>query len=386
MPRARGARVLPRPLVRGPVPPRRRHRRRPAPSSTRFRAEIDGWVGVARRPPAAAPSRLPAAAGSDRRRGDRARPPVVRRLARSARLHLARACAGSPTTPAATTSASALADTSAWAGRVLLRVAAGPARRRAPAGGHLARRQRRARRPPRRQARRAPPPRAHRGRCPDRGQPGRGGRPGARRCGRAPRPPRHRRHPRLHRPPRGAPLRDGVRAVPAIDRGAWAVANLHLDSRLARPPRRRRAGVGQRPLRQPEPRLRRRHPPARPRPRPHRLDLVLPLHRRRRGGARPARRRHPRRVGRGRARRSRRAPTPICAAAVAASTSVTGATACCGRGSARCSIRRASPPAPPIGPIHFAHSDLSGIALFEEAFDHGVRAADEVQAALAEGT
>ena len=28
--------------------------------------------------------------------------------------------------------------------------------------------------------------------------------------------------------------------------------------------------------------------------------------------------------------------------------------------------------------IHFAHSDLSGLALFEEAFDHGVRAADEV--------
>ncbi len=37
----------------------------------------------------------------------------------------------------------------------------------------------------------------------------------------------------------------------------------------------------------------------------------------------------------------------------------------------------------PIGPIHFAHSDLSGLALFEEAFHHGVRAADEVLAALA---
>lgn len=32
--------------------------------------------------------------------------------------------------------------------------------------------------------------------------------------------------------------------------------------------------------------------------------------------------------------------------------------------------------------IHFASSDLSGIALFEEAFDHGVRAAEEVLAAL----
>lgn len=34
--------------------------------------------------------------------------------------------------------------------------------------------------------------------------------------------------------------------------------------------------------------------------------------------------------------------------------------------------------------IHFAHTDLSGLALFEEAFDHGVRAADEVAAALTE--
>lgn len=32
--------------------------------------------------------------------------------------------------------------------------------------------------------------------------------------------------------------------------------------------------------------------------------------------------------------------------------------------------------------VHFANSDLSGVALFEEAFDHGTRAADEVLAAL----
>lgn len=32
----------------------------------------------------------------------------------------------------------------------------------------------------------------------------------------------------------------------------------------------------------------------------------------------------------------------------------------------------------PDGRIHFAHTDLSGIALFEEAFDHGCRAADEI--------
>ncbi|MCA9534993.1 MAG: NAD(P)-binding protein [Myxococcales bacterium] len=43
--------------------------------------------------------------------------------------------------------------------------------------------------------------------------------------------------------------------------------------------------------------------------------------------------------------------------------------------------RRAA--AAPLGAVHFAHSDLSGIAIFEEAFYHGVRAADEALAALA---
>ena len=37
----------------------------------------------------------------------------------------------------------------------------------------------------------------------------------------------------------------------------------------------------------------------------------------------------------------------------------------------------------PAGVIHFAHTDLSGIALFEEAFDQGLRAAREVAEALA---
>ncbi|HET9623905.1 MAG TPA: FAD-dependent oxidoreductase [Kofleriaceae bacterium] len=37
----------------------------------------------------------------------------------------------------------------------------------------------------------------------------------------------------------------------------------------------------------------------------------------------------------------------------------------------------------PVGQIHFAHTDLSGFALFEEAFDHGLRAAREVAEALA---
>ncbi len=40
------------------------------------------------------------------------------------------------------------------------------------------------------------------------------------------------------------------------------------------------------------------------------------------------------------------------------------------------SARRAA--AQPYRGIHFAHSDLSGVSLFEEAFYHGVRAADEV--------
>jgi hypothetical protein len=35
----------------------------------------------------------------------------------------------------------------------------------------------------------------------------------------------------------------------------------------------------------------------------------------------------------------------------------------------------------PHGRVHFANTDLSGVALFEEAFDHGLRAAEEVLAA-----
>lgn len=36
----------------------------------------------------------------------------------------------------------------------------------------------------------------------------------------------------------------------------------------------------------------------------------------------------------------------------------------------------------PLGRVHFAHTELSGLALFEEAQDHGLRAAEEVLAAL----
>jgi hypothetical protein len=41
--------------------------------------------------------------------------------------------------------------------------------------------------------------------------------------------------------------------------------------------------------------------------------------------------------------------------------------------------RRAA--ARPYRAVHFANSDLSGVGLFEEAFYHGVRAAEEVLAA-----
>ena len=40
----------------------------------------------------------------------------------------------------------------------------------------------------------------------------------------------------------------------------------------------------------------------------------------------------------------------------------------------------------PRGPIHLAGTDLAGVALFEEALDHGVRAAGEVHAALEQGS
>jgi phenylalanyl-tRNA synthetase alpha chain len=45
---------------------------------------------------------------------------------------------------------------------------------------------------------------------------------------------------------------------------------------------------------------------------------------------------------------------------------------------AEAKIRKAQP----LGRIHVAHCDLSGLALFEEALDQGVRAGEEVLAAL----
>ncbi len=39
----------------------------------------------------------------------------------------------------------------------------------------------------------------------------------------------------------------------------------------------------------------------------------------------------------------------------------------------------------PYRNIHFAHTDLSGVALFEEAFYHGLRAATEIQIGIRTG-
>ena len=38
--------------------------------------------------------------------------------------------------------------------------------------------------------------------------------------------------------------------------------------------------------------------------------------------------------------------------------------------------------AEPLGPVHFANTDLSGMALMEEAWYHGISAAEQVLTAL----
>ena len=47
-----------------------------------------------------------------------------------------------------------------------------------------------------------------------------------------------------------------------------------------------------------------------------------------------------------------------------------------------CLERGPSRAAAPFGPIHFASTDLSGVALCEEAVYHGVRAAEEALCGL----
>jgi hypothetical protein len=182
-----------------------------------------------------------------------------------------------------------------------------------------------------------------------------------------------------------APLRDGVRAIPAIDRGAWAVANLHLDSRPGG--RRGDAPLAWDNVLYDSPSL----------------GYVVATHQRGRDHG----------------------PTvltwyyPFTGDAAVARAQLDGATRAEWAEVALADLSRAHPdlrarcrrldvcywghgmPRPrvgavfdpalvaaraPLGPIHMAGSELSGVALFEEALDHGVRAADEVKAALAEAT
>ena len=179
-----------------------------------------------------------------------------------------------------------------------------------------------------------------------------------------------------------APLRDGARALPAIDRGAWAVANLHLDSRPT-------ARDGDTPLAWDNVLY---DSPS--------LGYVVATHQRGRDHG----------------------PTvltwyyPFTGDAAVARAQLDGATRADWAEAALADLARAHPdlrrrcrridvcywghgmPRPrvgsvfdpalalaraPLGPLHMAGSELSGVALFEEALDHGVRAADEVRRALA---
>ncbi len=176
-----------------------------------------------------------------------------------------------------------------------------------------------------------------------------------------------------------APLRTGARPAHTVDRGAWAVANLHLDRRL-------RTRVGDAPLAwdnvlhdSPS------------------LGYVVATHQRGR----------------------EHGPTvltwyyPFTGDGAAARKDLDGATredwaevaladlsrahpdfrdrcrrvdvAYWGHGMPRPRVGAVFDPAlaaarAPLGPIHMASSELSAVALFEEALDHGVRAADEVLA------
>jgi hypothetical protein len=177
------------------------------------------------------------------------------------------------------------------------------------------------------------------------------------------------------------PLRDGARALPAIDRGAWAVANLHLDGRLAT--RRGDAPLAWDNVLYDSPSL----------------GYVVATHQRGRD------------VG----------PTvltwyyPFTGDAAVARAQLDGASRADWAEAALADLSRAHPdlrgrchrvdvcywghgmPRPrigtvfdptlvaartPLGPLHMAVSELSGVALFEEALDHGIRAADEVRLAL----
>ncbi len=179
-----------------------------------------------------------------------------------------------------------------------------------------------------------------------------------------------------------APLRTGARAVPAIDRGAWAVANLHLDGRL-------RERGGDAPLAWDN--LLYDSPS---------LGYVVATHQRGRDhGPTVLTWYYPFTGDGATARRQLDGATreDWASAALAdlgrahrdlADRCFRIDVAYWGHGMPRPRPGTVFDPAlraarAPLGPIHFAAGDLSGVALFEEALDHGVRAADEVKAALA---
>lgn len=178
-----------------------------------------------------------------------------------------------------------------------------------------------------------------------------------------------------------APLRAGERAVPQLDRGAWAVANLHLDSR----PRTR---VGDAPLAWDNVIYDSAS-----------LGYVVATHQRGReqgptvftwyypftGDAVSARKELDT------ASREDWAEAALADLARAHPDLRSRCTridvAYWGHGMPRPRVGAVFDPAlvaarQPLGPIHFATSELSGVALFEEALDHGVRAADEVIVAI----
>lgn len=181
-----------------------------------------------------------------------------------------------------------------------------------------------------------------------------------------------------------APVRAGARALPVIDRGAWAVANLHLDERLRTRPG--DAPVAWDNILHDSPSLGyvvathqggRDHGPTV-------LTWYYPFTgdaataRRELDGASRADWAEVALADLGRAHPDLRARCRRVDVAY------------WGHAMARPRVGAVFDPAlaaarAPLGPIHWAGSELSGLALFEEALDHGVRAADEVVAALAGG-
>ncbi|HUQ02643.1 MAG TPA: FAD-dependent oxidoreductase [Kofleriaceae bacterium] len=179
-----------------------------------------------------------------------------------------------------------------------------------------------------------------------------------------------------------APLRAGARPIPHIDRGAWAVANLHLDSRP-------RVRPGDAPLAwdnvlhdSPS------------------LGYVVATHQRGREHGPTVLTWYYPFTGDGPAARkeldtaTREDWAEVALADLAkAHPDLRGRctridVAYWGHGMPRPRVGTVFDPAlaaarAPLGRIHFAVSELSGVALFEEALDQGVRAADEVLASLA---